>query len=146
MYSHVLAWIDCSQDARREAAFVARHFACIPTCRVTLVATISPSTTDAERQGKLNHAQDALRGAAALMLWTGVVADRQIVEGKDPVAAVAKESCQTINPYDLIVVGTHQTRIEDIEAPCQGSLVDRLAQRVTLPVLVVPDGLAIPVK
>jgi len=108
------------------------------------VTTISPSTTGAERQGKLNHSQDALRGAAALMLWTGVVADRQIVEGKDAVAAIAKQSRQTVNPYDLIVVGTRQTRIEDIEAPCQGSLADRLAQRVTLPVLVVPDGLAIP--
>ena len=140
MYSHVLTWIDCSNESRRVAAAVARHFTPVTNCKVTLVAVISPSQTVAERTKKLDHAREALHQTSEILHAKGVFSWRKVVEGKDPIIAVAEESRQTENPYDLIVVGAHQTRIEDVEPPCVGSQADRLAQRVTLPLLVVPEG------
>jgi nucleotide-binding universal stress UspA family protein len=146
MYSHVLTWIDCSNESRRTVASVARHFTPVTNCKVTLVAVISPSATAPERAKKLEHAREALRQTGELLHKKGVFSWKKVVEGKDPVVAVAEESRQSVNPYDLIIVGTHQTRIEDAEPPCLGSLADRLAQRVTLPVLVVPEGPPMPPK
>jgi nucleotide-binding universal stress UspA family protein len=140
VYTHVLTWIDCSNEARREVAYVAQHFTPITNCRVTLVAVISPSQTEAERAKKLDHALGALRETGEILHAKGIFSWRKVLVGKDPIAAVSEESRQTENPYDLIVVGTHQMRLEDIEPPCFGSPADRLAQRVTLPLLVVPDG------
>lgn len=140
MYRHVLTLIDCTDEARRTAQAIARRFGPMETCRITLVAAMTPTPEGAEaiREKKVRHAQEALKGVGDILRGYGIPTRKRIVEGNDFAEAVAEESRDTVLPYDLIVLGAYQARPEDDELPCRGSLVDQISQRVSLPVMVVP--------
>jgi nucleotide-binding universal stress UspA family protein len=140
MYQHVLVPIDCTDGSRHLAQSLIRFMA-FP-CRITLAATITP-TPDRELQAKRQrHANDALRSVQQLLLEGGIWTRSCLVEGSDTAMALATEAKNTAERYDMIVLGTHQTRTEDFEAPCKGSFSDQLCARTHLPVLVLPEFLA----
>ncbi len=56
----------------------------------------------------------------------------------DLAAAANQEAQRTDAVYDLILLGTHQTRQEDFDLPCAGSLADRICANTTVPVLILP--------
>jgi nucleotide-binding universal stress UspA family protein len=138
-FRHILGPIDCSDDSRRLAASLVEFATLLVPCKITLIAAVTP-TDDAELQGKRrNHANTALLKLHAQMQQYGIWTRTRVVEGEDPIAAFVAEGAQTKEIYDLMVLGTHQTLPEDMEAPCRGSFADRLCQKTTLPVLVLPS-------
>lgn len=142
MYRQVLALIDCSEESRRLAAAITAHFGHTTLCRVTLAASIGPSPSPEIREKKVRHAQEALESVYDILLGSGMMARRRVVlESADPVSGVMAEvekAKEGERDYDLIVLGTHQARTEEFEAPCRGSLADRIILRSPLPVLVLP--------
>ena len=138
MYRHVLALIDCTDDARREALEIVRQFAPEPTIRVTVAAAVTPTDDPELRRKKQEHARGALRGIGDLLSAEGIYARQRVVEGADAVEAVLAEVARPFECYDLIVLGAHQARVEMDESPCAGSLADRLARRAAVPVLILP--------
>ena len=140
MYRHLLAPIDCTDEARRAALQLVRHFASVPACRVTLAATISPSPSPEIRHKKVRHARAALDGIGEILHGYGVYTTRRILEGADAAAALADEARSPGEVYDVIVLGAYQTRPdeEDEAPPCRGSLADRICRRTHVPVVVLP--------
>ena len=140
-YAHYFVPIDCTPDAQRHAPTLARFVAAQP-CKVTLAAVITP-TPDAEtRRKRKAHAQEALnRIATTLYNVYGIYTYDRIVEGTDHATAFAEESRSPNARYDRIILGAYQTRPEereDLEAPCLGSLADRISQKSRLPVVILP--------
>ena len=60
MYRHILAPIDCTDDAVRALPQLVRFLSTMPSCQVTLAATVSPAPTAELRRKKRQHAQGAL--------------------------------------------------------------------------------------
>jgi|GEM_PF-5580803 Universal stress protein UspA and related nucleotide-binding proteins len=139
MYRHILALIDCSDDARREALQIVRQFASEPTIRITIAASMTPAPSPEIRQKKVEHAQSALRTIGDLILREGIYTRRRLLEAEDVVDAVLAEVAKRSEGYDLIVLGAHQTQVEFDDQPCRGSLADRIAQRSPLPVMILPE-------
>jgi len=138
MYRHVLIPVDCSEDARRAVPALAKYLSEMMSCRATLVAAISPTPFAELHDKKVAHAREALRSVSALLREYGVYTNGRIIEGEEVSVAVEEESRLTSEMYDLILLSTYQTRPEDEENPCAGSLADRLSRRVDIPVLVLP--------
>jgi nucleotide-binding universal stress UspA family protein len=140
MYQHALVPVDCSEDARHAALDIVSYLDAMTYCQVTLVATISKSPDAEIRDKKVKHAQEALEGLHGFLHNNyGVFTRCRILETSDPAAAIAKAATQSETPCDVIVMSTYQTRTEFDDSPCQGSLVDRVSQRATIPVVVLPN-------
>jgi hypothetical protein len=103
MYRHILALVDCTEEARRAADQIARHFAFVPACRVTLAATVSASPAPEIRAKRVQHARGALEAIGDILLNHGIYTTRRVLEGSDPAAALAEESRAPAQVYDLIV-------------------------------------------
>jgi nucleotide-binding universal stress UspA family protein len=139
MYRHLLVPIDCTDSSRHLVQRIARFATPLIPCRITLAAAVTP-TQDSELRGKRRrHANDALRSLHQQLLHEGIWSRTCVVEGDDHAAALAAEAANSTELYDLIVLGTYQTRQEDFDAPCKGSFADQLCARTRLPVLVLPD-------
>ena len=139
MYRHILALIDCTDDARTEAIQIARQFASEPTTRITIAANVTPTDDPALRRKKQEHARGALHAIGDLLTGEGMYARKRVLEAEDAVDAVLAEASRPQECYDLIVLGAHQARPEMDEMPCRGSLADRLALRASVPVMVLPS-------
>jgi nucleotide-binding universal stress UspA family protein len=139
MYRHALIPIDCTDDARQMTQALARFLGPIPACRATLVATITPSPYPEIQQKKIAHAEEALRAMGKLLYGYGVFATQRVLEATDgePASAVAAEANTSDQLYDVILLGTYQTRPDEDE-PCTGSLADKICRRANVPVLVLP--------
>jgi nucleotide-binding universal stress UspA family protein len=139
MYRHLLVPIDCSDDSRRLMVTLARFATPHIPCKVTLVASVTPTDDEGLRKARLNHALTALHGLHDILHQYGVWSRTRVLESEDHIGAISEEATDTREQYDLLVLGTHQTRIEDWDAPCQSSFADRLSQRSHLPVMVLPS-------
>ena len=141
MYRHVLIPVDCSPESRRAASELARFLVPLVPCRVTLIAATSPARSEDERRGKARHASEAVRAIRDIFAESGVYTTKRIAEGVedgDLAAAANQEAQRTDAVYDLILLGTHQTRQEEFDLPCAGSLADRICANATVPVLILP--------
>ena len=138
MYRHLLVPIDCTEDAQHLAHGIARFASPLVPCRVTLAATITPTDNRELNSKRRRHACDALRTIGDQLLQEGIWSRSCILENKDAAKAIAAEATDTELGYDLIVMGTYQTRQEDMDAPCRGSFVDQVCAKTKLPVLVLP--------
>lgn len=136
-YQNYLVPIDCSEDSQRNAIQIARHLGNTP-CKVTLAAVMTPAAEDGERRKRMLHAWEALRRVADVLRDYGIYTHSRIVEGGDHAAALASEASAPERCYDGILLGAYQARPEDLETPCQASLVDRLCLRARVPVIVLP--------
>lgn len=146
MYRHVLIPIDCSPDTRVAAPQLAEFLAPLVPCQVTLVAVTSPAATEEQQHDKINHARQALQEIGGIFADSGVYTRYRImegIEGGDMATALATASYGTLTPYDLILLASHNTRQEEFDLPCSGSLADRICGRVNLPVLVLPTRHAV---
>ncbi len=141
MYQHILVPIDCTDASRNLVPLLAHFVAPLIPCRVTLAVTLTPTPTqNSELHDKRRrHASDALHSVQQLLLQEGIWSGCCLVEGSDPAAALAAEARNPAELYDLIVLGTHQTRPEDLEAPCRGSFADQICACTSLPVLILPQ-------
>lgn len=139
MFRHILVPVDCTEESRRLALAVVQSFGSMISCRVTLVAMVTPADNTELHSRRVRHAEEALGRLHTLLLGYGVWAKGKVLEGEDHASAIAAESISKEFLYDLIVLGTHQTLPEDPEEPCRGSLVERVSKRVSLPVMVVPE-------
>jgi nucleotide-binding universal stress UspA family protein len=140
MYRHILVPVDCTDDARREAHRLARYVGPMNATKVTVAATITPSPDPQIHQKKVAHANGALAAIADILHGYGIHARRRIVEGADAACALTAEEKDDLENYDLIVMGTHQTRSEIDDFPCRGSLADQIAQRTSLPIIILPGN------
>lgn len=140
MYRHVLYLIDCTPETRREATGVAKHLAGVTNCRMTLVAHVTPAPSAEFREKKAAHAEEALKAIKDQFRNCGCYTRTLVLEGEDIAPLLAEEAYAGRDRwnYDLIVLGTHQTRPEIDELPCRGSVADRVAQHTDLPVLILP--------
>jgi nucleotide-binding universal stress UspA family protein len=142
MFRHLLVPIDCTEDSRRLAAALAQFAAPMVPCKITLVAAVTPIEDEVLRSKRRHHADSALIAIHHRLQEDGIWTRTRVVEGKDHIAAFVAEGAQAKELYDLIVLGTHQTLPESLEAPCLGSFADRLSQRTSLPVIVLPSRYA----
>jgi nucleotide-binding universal stress UspA family protein len=140
MYRHILVPIDCSHEARQAMMQVIHYFANQHIVKITLAATVTPAPDSQIQAKRIAHAEEALDAAGKILGQYGVYTRRIVVQGDDPSAALADVSRDPRALYDMIVMGAYQARLEDFEMPCQGSLVDRLSQKVSIPVMVLPAG------
>lgn len=141
MYRHVLIPVDCSPDGRRAASDLAQFLAPLVPCRATLLAATSPARSEEESREKARHAREAVRAIADIFAESGVYTTQRIAQGVDEgdlAVAANRESQRTAAVYDLILLGTHQTRQEEFDLPYMGSLADRICANVTIPVLILP--------
>lgn len=138
MYRHILAPIDCTDEARREAEELAYYLGPMHATRVTLAATITPSPDPAIRAAKVRHAEGALATIASILGGHGIYTRRRVVEGADTARAVAAESQDRDERYDLIVLGRHHTCPEIDDAVYMGSAADNIAKNAKIPVIILP--------
>lgn len=138
MYYHAFVPVDCSEQARRSVRALARYLATMPVCKVTLVAATTPTASAEMRALKREHAAAALRAMRALLHTFGVYAVGRIVEGEDPIAAMAAETENLDDRFDLVLLTTYQVRPEREDFRCRGSLADQLCGRIHIPALVLP--------
>jgi nucleotide-binding universal stress UspA family protein len=141
MYRHALIPIDCSEEARQAAVRMVGHLGSVPACRVTLVAAVTASPLEEIREKKRDHAYEALRSIGKILHGYGIYATQRVAEaaeGGDAASGIIAEANRPDERYDVILLGTHQTRPDDEEEPCAGSLADKLCRRVNIPVLVLP--------
>jgi nucleotide-binding universal stress UspA family protein len=141
VYRHALIPIDCSEEARQAIVRMVGYLGSVPACRVTLVAAVTASPLEEIRQKKLDHAYEALRTVGKLLHGYGIYATQRVAEaeeGADPALGIVNEANRSDERYDVILMGTHQTRPDDEEQPCAGSLADKICRRVRIPVLVLP--------
>jgi nucleotide-binding universal stress UspA family protein len=139
MYRHVLVPIDCTDASRHFVQRLARFVAPLVPCRVTLAAAVTPTQDGQLRDKRQRHAEDALRCLHQQLLQEGIWSRYCVVEGEDHAAAVAAEGTNPRELYNLIVLGTYQTRQEDFDAPCKGSFADQICARTNLPVMILPN-------
>ena len=138
-YQHILAPVDCTDDALRSMQSLLRYASAMPACKVTLAAAVTHGPTPEVRQRKRHHAQSALDRLHGYLKSYGLHTDGRIVEADDPAVAFVAESNDYDEQYDVIVLSPYQARSEDpFEVPCAGSLADRIGQRTELPVLILP--------
>src|SRR6476661_3131390 len=110
MYQHLLVPIDCTDDSRHLAQRVARFAAPLIPCRVTLTAAVTPTEDGDLRNKRRRHANDALRSLQQLLVQEGIWSRSCVLEGADHAVTVAAEANNASERYDLIVLGTYQTR------------------------------------
>lgn len=139
MFSHLLVPIDCTDDTRRLAEHLTRFVIPLVPSKLTLAAVVTPTDDPVLRGKRRRHAEAALLTLHTMLLNHGVWARTRVLENEDHAAAYAIEGARDEEKYDLLLLGTHQTRPEDLEAPCRGSFADQLCQRTHLPVLVLPS-------
>lgn len=141
MYRHVLVPIDCSQDTRLAAPQLAQFLSTMVPCQVTLVAVTSPAAIEEERFDKMRHARQALHSVADVFTNSGVYTRQRLVENTEngDMATALKSILNSSQiPYDLILLASHNTRQEEFDLPCPGSVADRICSKVNIPVLVLP--------
>ena len=144
MYHHILVPVDCTEEAHRVAECLVPIVLKNSVCRVTVVTTYSPATDPTIRDHNLQHARAAAKEITDVLFDYGIVAWRRILGTRNPAQAIAEESRRDLC-YDLIVLGTHQTRtergemVEIRETPCQSPLATQIAERVDIPVMILPD-------
>jgi len=138
MYRHILAPIDCSEDARRLVPDLARYISRMPSCQMTLVATVTPSPIPQINHVRQLHARETLHAMHNLFLNFGVYAFCRVAEGDDTVTATLETAHDEEELFDLIVLGSYQTRTEADDFPCEGSFADKICRKSHLPVYILP--------
>ena len=138
-YYHILAPVDCTDDALRAMLPLLQYASKMPCCKVTLAAAVTPAPTAKIREKKREHAQGALNRLHDYLSSFGLFTFQRIVEARDPADAYVAETRDYDEQYDVIVLSPYQTRPEDpFDLPCTGSLADRISKNAEIPVVILP--------